>query len=64
MLLRKGVYPYEYMDEWENLNETSLPEKGEIYRTLNMEILQMQITCIQKVILWLDNVVKAAMMWF
>ena len=64
LLLRKGVYPYEYMDEWENLNETSLPEKGEIYRTLNMEILQMQITCIQKVILWLDNVVKAAMMWF
>ena len=37
LLFRKGVYPYEYMDEWENLNETSLPEKGEIYSTLNME---------------------------
>ena len=28
LLLRKGVYPYEYMDSWERLNETSLPDKG------------------------------------
>ena len=29
LLLRKGVYPYDYSiwDEWEKLNETSLPEK-------------------------------------
>ena len=27
MLLRKGVYPYEYMDSWERFNETSLPPK-------------------------------------
>ena len=26
-LLRKGVYPYEYMDDWEKFNETILPEK-------------------------------------
>ena len=26
-LLRKGVNTYEYMDTWEKLNETSLPEK-------------------------------------
>ena len=25
MLLRKGVYPYEYMDSWEKFNETVLP---------------------------------------
>ena len=28
LLLRKGVHPYEYMDEWEKFNETSLPEKN------------------------------------
>ena len=29
LLLRKGVYPYEYMDDWEKFNETILPEKEE-----------------------------------
>ena len=27
LLLRKVVYSYEIMDEWENLDKTSLPEK-------------------------------------
>ena len=27
MLLRKGVYPYEYMDGWDKFNETSIPCK-------------------------------------
>ena len=27
LLLRKGVYAYEYMDSWERINETSLPTK-------------------------------------
>ena len=27
LLLRKSVYPYEYMDSWEIFNETSLPPK-------------------------------------
>ena len=27
LLLRKGVYPYEYKDEWGKFNETTLPEK-------------------------------------
>ena len=31
LLLRKGVYPYEYMDDWEKFNETSLPEKEDFY---------------------------------
>ena len=26
-MLRKVIYPYEYMDDWEKFNETSLPEK-------------------------------------
>ena len=37
LLLRKSVYPYEYMDEWEKFNETILPEKEEFYSDLNME---------------------------
>ena len=27
LLLRTGVYLYEYMDDWEKFNETTLPEK-------------------------------------
>ena len=37
LLLRKGVYPYEYMDSWERFNETSLPDKEAFYTNLNME---------------------------
>ena len=37
MLLRKGVYPYEYMESWEEFNETSLPSKKDFYSNLNME---------------------------
>ena len=42
--MRKGVYPYEYIDEWEIFNETLLPQppppppkKKEFYINLNME---------------------------
>ena len=35
--LRKGVYPDEYMDDWEKFNETTLPENEEFYSSLNME---------------------------
>ena len=37
LLLRKGVYPYEYMDSWEKFNETSSPSKEDFYSHLNME---------------------------
>ena len=30
ILPRKGVYPYEYMDDRETFNETSLPEKDHL----------------------------------
>ena len=38
LLLRKGVYPYEYMDSLERFFETSLPDKDAFYSNLNMEI--------------------------
>ena len=37
LLLRKGVYPYEYMDSWERFDETSLPDKKYFYSELNLE---------------------------
>ena len=37
MLLRKGVYPYEYMNDSEPFNKKTLPEKEEFYTNLNME---------------------------
>ena len=37
LLLRKGVYAYEYMDNLERFNETSLPDKEYFYSNLNME---------------------------
>ena len=37
MLLRKGVYPYEYMDSWEKFDETALPLKKDFYTNLNLE---------------------------
>ena len=37
LLLRKGVYPSEYMEDWEKFNETALPEKEEFYSNLNTE---------------------------
>ena len=36
LLLKKGVYPYENIDDWEKFNEKSLPEK-KIYSHLNLE---------------------------
>ena len=37
LLLRKGVYTCEYMDNWERFNEMSLPSKESFYSNLNME---------------------------
>ena len=36
-MLRKVVYPYEYMDDREKFSETTLPEKEDFYSHLNME---------------------------
>ena len=37
LLLRKGVYPYEYIDSWKRFNETELSSKDEFYSKLNPE---------------------------
>ena len=39
LLLQKGVYSYEYMGDWEKVNETSLPGKEDFYSHLNMEYI-------------------------
>ena len=36
-LLRKGVYPYGYMDNWNRFNENVLPSKDNFYSNLHME---------------------------
>ena len=36
LLLREGIYLYGFMDELRKFNETSLPEKEDFYRQLNM----------------------------
>ena len=37
MLLRKGVYPYEYMDGWDKFNEKIIPSKKSFYSNLTLE---------------------------
>ena len=37
LLFQKGVYPYEYMVDWEKFDETSSPEKEDFYSHLHME---------------------------
>ena len=37
MLLRKSVYPCEYMDNWKRFDEILLPLKKHFYSNLDME---------------------------
>ena len=36
-LLRKSVYTYEFMDDWDKFDKILLPEKEEFYSNANME---------------------------
>ena len=36
LLIRKGIYPYEYMDSWDKFEETNLPSIEKFYSNLNM----------------------------
>ena len=37
LLLRKCIYPYEYMDSWERFDENTIPPKEVFYSELNLE---------------------------
>ena len=37
LLLKKGVYPYEYMNNWDKFNETNLPSIKDYYNKLQLE---------------------------
>ena len=39
LLLRKGVYPYEYMDNWDRCNENALPSKEKFHIHLYMQCI-------------------------
>ena len=43
LLLRKAIYPYEYIDSQKKFNENTIPPKEAFYNELNLEdILAMQ----------------------
>ena len=42
LLLRKGVYPYEYMDSWKKFKEESLADKEYFYSKLNNEHITVE----------------------
>ena len=44
LLLRMGVYPYDYVDCMKQLDETSLPPNNAFYSKLTGEVLQMKTT--------------------
>ena len=41
-MLRKGVFPYEYMDSWEKFNETVLPPKKDFYSNITLEDISVE----------------------
>ena len=67
--MQNGVYPYEYMYDWDKFNKTSLPEKEYFYSHLNMEditdadrdfninnLVEYHDLCVQRDILLLTDV--------
>ena len=37
LLLRKGIYPYKYIDDWSRFDEEQLPDESDFHSGLNME---------------------------
>ena len=42
LMIRKGVYPYEYMDSWKKFEETSLLPKDGFYSRFSMKVISDQ----------------------
>ena len=56
LLLRKGVYLYEYMDSWERFDEKSLPDEEAFYSSLNMEdIADVDYRHVKRVLKYFNN---------
>ena len=36
LLIKKGIYPYEYMDSWDKFSENKLPDKDKFYSKFNV----------------------------
>ena len=36
LLIRKGVYSYDYMNDWEKVNAIALPKKEKFYNNLTL----------------------------
>ena len=43
LLLRKGIYPYEYIDSQKKFNENTVPPKEASYRELNLAMQTMSM---------------------
>ena len=37
LLLKKGIYPYKYINDWKKFEETKLPSRNEFYSNLNLK---------------------------
>ena len=48
LLLRKGVYPYEYMSSWDKFEEMKLPPKEAFHSNLNMSDIVSMIMNMSK----------------
>jgi hypothetical protein len=42
LLLRKGIYPYEYMDSWQKFEEKTLPQIAKFHSSLNDSEVSME----------------------
>ena len=64
-LLRRGIYPYEYMDDWDEFNEILLPDKKVFYRELPLlNVINQDYIHAQKVFKRIQNKKPRRISWF